>query len=84
VTTWFALFGPAGVPQDALAAMEALARQVVESPGFGERLRESTQIEAHYVDAATLTQRIRAERARIAALVARLPAAASTPPPEAR
>lgn len=61
--TWFTLSGPAGMPADVVASLNAETRRALAAPENRERLR-ADGIEPNDMDAATLAAFVRAEAAR--------------------
>ena len=66
VTEWFGLLGPAGIPHDVVAKLNAEVRRIVAMPGLGDRL---TAIELTSSTPEELDALIRAEMARWTPLI---------------
>ena len=65
---WFSLSGPAGMPKDIVAKLNAEVRRILQLPDVRERLRPEG-IEPGTLDAAAFTEFVVAENARWAPLV---------------
>ena len=62
-TTWFALSGPAGMPPDVVAVLNAEVRRILKLPDVREKLRVDG-IEPNDLDARAFAEFVRAEVAR--------------------
>jgi len=65
---WFSLSGPAGMPKDIVAKLNAEVRRMLQLPDVRERLRPEG-IEPGTLDAAVFTELVASENARWAPLV---------------